>query len=98
MEKLFSVVPEAVLCHPKLNGNAVKIYCFLSMYADEQSWCWPSLRRLQTDSRVSRSTVKRSLRSLEAEGFITRELLDGRLIYVLDREAFNRDDNTVPLN
>jgi len=98
MKERCGVVPEVVLCDPKLTGAAVRVYALLAMHAGEKSWCWPSLRRLSEQLHVSRRSVLRATKKLEEAGFITRERHDGRLIYVLKREAFNGSDNTAPLN
>lgn len=57
----------------KTTGYGKMILTVLAHHANGESLdCWPSRRRIVEESGFSEATVKRTLRKLEAEGFIRR--------------------------
>lgn len=55
-----------------LPHRAVAVYMYLRDRADKDNRCWPAIRTIGRELRLSRSTVKRALRDLEDAGFLTR--------------------------
>lgn len=52
----------------------------IANYADERGCAWPSVERLCADTGMSRATVKRTLKKLETDGYVTRhKRVKGRL-------------------
>jgi DNA-binding MarR family transcriptional regulator len=45
----------------------------IANYADEKGHAWPSVETLARDTGMSRTTVKRTMKKLEATGFIRRQ-------------------------
>lgn len=69
---------KAVLFSPHISASEFKVYCGLAAYAgnsDQQSW--PSMITLGTKLNMSKSTVVRSLKILEATGLIRTERREG---------------------
>lgn len=56
-----------------LNHRARAVYMYLKDRADHDGKCWPGIRTISSELRLSRSTVKRALDDLCREGLITRE-------------------------
>lgn len=57
---------------PLDSSSAAHLLLVIANYADENSVCWPSQRRLSKDSKQSVGTVKRRLAELEELGVIVR--------------------------
>jgi hypothetical protein len=66
----FTQVPNVVLTHPKLSGNAKITYGVLLSYAWQKDFCWPAQERLAQDTNCSVRTVQRYLTELEQQGLI----------------------------
>ena len=56
-----------------LPHRAKAVYMYLRDRMDSQRQCWPGIRRIAGDLRLSRSTVKRALNELERSGYLRRE-------------------------
>ncbi len=56
-----------------LPHRAKAVYMYLKDRADAQGKCWPGIRTIAADLKLSRSTVKRALHDLTAKGFLTQE-------------------------
>lgn len=65
-------VMSAVIHHSLATGPTFTVALILADHADSRGWCWPSIDKIADESRVSRSTVKRSLNELEALGEVER--------------------------
>lgn len=74
----FSMVPEWVLFHPKLNGTSVRVYALLWTYTNSDNVAWPSRRRMADQLACGEETIRLALVSLEEVGAITRNLRPGR--------------------
>lgn len=57
-----------------LTHRAVAVYIYLKSRANKDSYCWPAIRTMGRDLNLSRSTIQRALRELEATGWIKKEL------------------------
>lgn len=56
-----------------LPHRAVSVYMYLSNRAGKKKECFPSVKTIAEDLRMSRSTVFRALNDLENAGLIERE-------------------------
>ena len=61
-------VPEAAF---ELEDGAFRVYAALTIFADGRGTCWPSQQTLVTLSKRSLSTVRRRIRWLERNGWLT---------------------------
>jgi hypothetical protein len=67
----FAIIPEWVLALP-VSSNAIRAYCVLRRFADNTTGeCYPSRKTLAMRSRLSVSTLDRSLKELVDNGAIT---------------------------
>lgn len=57
-------------CMARLRPTAVAVYVALASHADGSGRCWPAIARLAEISGLSRSTVKRALGELQAQGAV----------------------------
>lgn len=56
-----------------LPANAVNVYKVLLQYANRTTWCcFPSVRTIAHDSKLSERTVRRQLNVLVSHGYILR--------------------------
>jgi hypothetical protein len=57
---------------PQIGAYGVAVYAVLAQHANGRTQaCWPSIGRIASLLKLSRSTVKKTLRTLEAEGLLT---------------------------
>ena len=49
--------------HSDLSHRARAVYMYLKDHADSEGRCWPGIRTIAAELGLSRSTVKRALRS-----------------------------------
>lgn len=56
-----------------LPHRAVTVYMYLKSRSNAEGVCWPGIRTIARDLRLSRATVQRALRDLERGGWITKE-------------------------
>ena len=56
-----------------LPHRAVTVYMYLKSRANKNGYCWPGIRTVGKDLKLSRSTVQRALRELEKSGWIIKE-------------------------
>lgn len=56
-----------------LPHRAVAVYMYLKNRADPRGVCWPGIRTIAGELRLSRSTVQRALRDLERAGWLVKE-------------------------
>lgn len=57
----------------ELPHRAVAVYMYLKSRANSEGACWPGIRTIARDLRLSRATVQRALHDLERSGWITKE-------------------------
>lgn len=55
-----------------LPHRAVTVYMYLKDRTNKDGICWPGIRTISTDLKISRSTVQRALRELEQSGWIAK--------------------------
>ena len=56
----------------ELSHRAKTVYMYLRDRADAEGKCWPGIRTIAADLKLSRSTVKRALADLERAGYLER--------------------------
>lgn len=56
----------------ELPSRARTVYMYLRDRADAESKCWPGIKTIASDLKLSRSTVKRALDDLEKTGYLKR--------------------------
>lgn len=64
VEKRFAIVPEWIVFHPDLSGNAVRVYAVLARRGDGKGECFPSYARIGKDCGFSPKTAKRCIQEL----------------------------------
>ena len=58
----------------ELPSRAKAVYMYLRDRSDAEGKCWPGIKTIASDMKLSRSTVKRALDDLYGAGLLTREL------------------------
>lgn len=56
-----------------LSHRARAVYMYLKDHADKEGKCWPGIRTISAELRLSRSTVKRALDDLCEAKLISKE-------------------------
>lgn len=51
----------------------IAVYMYLKNRADKTGTCWPSIRTIAAELKLSRSTVKRALIDLEQHGYLKKK-------------------------
>ena len=57
----------------ELPSRAMAVYMYLRDRSDGEGKCWPGIKTIASDMKLSRSTVKRALDDLYGAGLLTRE-------------------------
>jgi DNA-binding MarR family transcriptional regulator len=57
----------------ELSHRARAVYMYLRDRSDPQGRCWPGIRTIASDMKLSRSTVKRALDDLVRHGYLVKE-------------------------
>lgn len=55
-----------------LSHKAVSVYCYLANRADEKGECFPAVRRIAEDLKLSKTTVYRAFKELEEHDLLER--------------------------
>ena len=56
----------------ELPSRAKAVYMYLRDRSDAEGKCWPGIKTIASDMKLSRSTVKRALHDLEQHGYLKR--------------------------
>ena len=56
----------------ELPARAKMVYMYLKDRAGKENTCWPAIRTIARDLKLSRSTVKRALQDLQKAGRMTK--------------------------
>lgn len=59
--------------HSDLSHRARVVYMYLKDHADRQGRCWPGIKTIAAELKLSQSTVKRALNDLCQAGLISKE-------------------------
>ena len=57
----------------ELSHRARAVYMYLRDRSDAEGKCWPGIKTIAADLKLSRSTVKRALSDLEKHGYLEKE-------------------------
>ena len=63
---------DSIYADTLLPPRAVSVYMYLKDRSDAGNTCWPSVRRIAEDLKLSLRTVQRALTDLERHGFLER--------------------------
>lgn len=69
----FGIVSHSVMTDPELSLSAKGIYSILSVYANKQRTCYPSIATLADTAGISCRTVDRCISELKLKKYIKRE-------------------------
>ena len=67
---LWAKTPEAVILDPTLTGSALRFYQYLDIRAGRRGHWQGTQAEIARDLDISTMTMRRSLRSLEAGGYV----------------------------
>jgi len=56
----------------ELPPRARAVYMYLRDRSDAEGKCWPGIKTITSDMKLSRSTVKRALADLEQHGYLKK--------------------------
>ena len=62
----------SIYADQELSHRAKTVYMYLKDRSNADDTCWPSVRRIAEDLKLSRRTVQRALADLEQHGFLER--------------------------
>ncbi len=62
-----------IYADPEITHRAMTVYMYLKDRSDAQGKCWPGIRTIAADLKLSRSTIKRTLNELTARGYLVKE-------------------------
>ena len=60
----------SIYADQELSHRAKTVYMYLKDRSNADGTCWPSVRRIAEDLKLSRRTVQRALADLERHGFL----------------------------
>ena len=60
----------SIYADQELSHRAKTVYMYLKDRSNADGTCWPSVRRIAEDLKLSRRTVQRALSDLEHHGFL----------------------------
>lgn len=61
-----------IYADPDISHRAMTVYMYLKDRSDAQGKCWPGIKTIGADLKLSRSTVKRALNELTAKGYLVK--------------------------
>ncbi len=70
---IFDMKPFDILYNSRLTHRAISVYAYLLYRVNKQKECWPSIRTISKDIKLSISTVKRAISDLKESGYISTE-------------------------
>ena len=70
----FSIIPNWVIRDSDLTAHELLVYIALLNRANSDGLAWPSVPRIARESRTSVTTVKRTIRSLEARQLVSKQV------------------------
>jgi len=73
----YTVIPDAILHDDDLTAPEKLSWIALAAYQRSNDWSWPSITRLSFVTRLSKRTVKRTLKGLESKGYLKRKRRHG---------------------
>ena len=64
---------ESIYADDELPHRAKTVYMYLRDRSDAEGKCWPGVKTIAADLRLSRYTVKRAVADLEKRGYLERK-------------------------
>lgn len=64
---------EDIYADKELPHRARVVYMYLRDRSDKEGKCWPGIKTIAADLKLSRSTVKRAIADLEKLGYVKKE-------------------------
>lgn len=64
---------DSIYSDADLPARARMVYMYLQDRANKDGSCWPAVKTIARDLKLSRSTVKRALRDLEQTGYLEKQ-------------------------
>ena len=64
---------DSIYSDADLPARARLVYMYLQDRANKDGSCWPAVKTIARDLKLSRSTVKRALRDLEQTGYLKKQ-------------------------
>ena len=64
---------DSIYSDADLPARARMVYMYLRDRANKDGSCWPAVKTIARDLKLSRSTVKRALRDLEQTGYLEKQ-------------------------
>ena len=61
---------DSIYADTRLPPRAVSVYMYLKDRSNSAGSCWPGIKTIARDMKLSRSTVKRALADLEKAGYL----------------------------
>ena len=61
---------DSIYADTLLPPRAVSVYMYLKDRSNSAGSCWPGIKTIASDMKLSRSTVKRALADLEKAGYL----------------------------
>lgn len=66
----YSITPAGASTDPRLEGNDLRVLCFLGEHTDDLGWCFLSQVKMADALHIGRATVQRSLTRLVETGYV----------------------------
>ena len=63
---------ETIYADTDIPHRARTVYMYLKDRSDRENKCWPGIKTIAADLKLSRSTVKRALADLEKGGYLQK--------------------------
>lgn len=64
---------DSIYSDADLPARARLVYMYLQDRANKDGSCWPAVKTIARDLKLSRSTAKRALRDLEQTGYLEKQ-------------------------
>jgi len=64
---------ESIYADDELPHRAKTVYMYLRDRSDAEGKCWPGVKTIAADLKLSRSTVKRAIADLEKRGYLVKK-------------------------
>src|SRR6185437_8808767 len=66
----YSITPAGASTDPRLEGNDLRVLCFLGEHTDRLGWCFLSQVKMADALHIGRATLQRSLSRLCDAGYV----------------------------
>ncbi len=66
----YAIIPAGAVVDPDLEGNDLRVLCYLGTHTDKLGWCFLSQGKIAAALGIGRATVQRSLARLVTAGYV----------------------------